>query len=122
MKVQTYNPKYICEYVDHSLYSRKGMQVIGNWQERVERINTGRHLALNSSGWSLSEILCKGARSLFLGLRRLEKELGVPRFELPKKNVLEIKDFSANVIARYPEEQIIAQKRLMEFAFNPRYC
>lgn len=92
MKVQPYNPKYLCEYVDPKLYARKGMHVIGNFHKKLECIDTG--LTLNSS----MTIIGKGLKCLYNAIRWVERQLQTPRFKLPKNNVVEMKDLPSSIV------------------------
>lgn len=98
MKVQAPKPKYLCEHVDYRVYARRGMQVIGNLRERAEHIGTGMQLSSLADGWHPGAILSKGVRCLYLGLRWTERHLWIPRFKLPKSNVIEVKDLPAELM------------------------
>lgn len=111
MKVQTAKPKYLCEYVDHRLYARRGMAVIGNWQKRVVRNDTKLQLDISSSGWYPFAILCKVPKWVFKGVIWLGKQLQYPRFKLPKSPVLVMKDLPEGVSFRDMEPPKRARQR-----------
>lgn len=111
---QTTVPKRICEYVDHKLYAKKGMPVIGNWRKRVQYKTTEERFDDLATSWCWYDV---GALigKLFKGLYKITRSPS-PAFKLPQSPVLELKDLPKSFIRERNRPKTIREEAYRQIA------